>query len=208
MTFQRVIGIVLQDAKLNYAMAYMDDVVVFSKTLDEHLIHLTTVLQQMQDAGITINPPKVQLVSTRINLLGFIVEQGTVRPDEEKLQAILQLAPPTDVKSLQQFLDMVGFYHHFIPNCADLAGPIHQLLRKGARWYWTVVEQRSFRALSSAVADTARLRLPNLNRPFTVQTDASEYGISAVLLQEHQGKLCPLAFVSHTLTGAERNYMP
>ncbi|XP_070389375.1 uncharacterized protein [Dermacentor albipictus] len=122
-------------------------------------------------AGITINPRKVQLGLTRINLLGFIVEEGTFRPDEKKLRAILQLPPPTDVKSLQRYLGMVGFYRHFIPNCADLARPLHQLLRKGASWQWTDVEQGSFRALSSAIADTARLLLPDLNLPFIVQTD-------------------------------------
>lgn len=160
----------------------------------------------MQDAGITVNPRKVQLVSNRINLLGFIVEQGTIRPDEQKLQAILHFPPPTGVKSLQRFLGMAGFYRHFIPHCADLARPLHQLLRKGAHWSWTNMEQAAFQALSEAIADTARLRLPDLNLPFTVQTDASDYGLGAVLLQEYQGMLYPLAFASHTLSGAERNY--
>ncbi|XP_072141798.1 uncharacterized protein [Dermacentor andersoni] len=137
--------------------------------------HLDSALDEMiatgAAAGITNNPWKVQLVLPRINLLGFVVEQGTFRHDEEKLWAILPLPPPTDVKSLQRYLTMVGFYRHFIPNCADLARPLHQLLRKGASWYWTDVEQGPFRALSSAIADTARLLLPDLNLPFTVQTD-------------------------------------
>ncbi|XP_077548537.1 uncharacterized protein LOC144161810 [Haemaphysalis longicornis] len=165
-----------------------------------------TVLERMQNAGLTVNPRKVQLAASRIELLGFVVDQGSVRPNEEKLKAILQLPKPENVKSLQRFLGMVGFYRHFIPNCADLARPLHQLLRKGAKWSWTASEEQAFQALSTAIADTTSLRLPDLNRPFVVQTDASEYGIGAVLLQEHSGELYPLAFASRTLSAAEQNY--
>nr|XP_037280348.1 uncharacterized mitochondrial protein AtMg00860-like [Rhipicephalus microplus] len=128
----------------------------------------------MQDAAITINPQKVQLVSKRMNLSGFIVDEGTIRPDPQKLQAILQFPPPTGVKSLQRFLGVVGFYRYFIPHFTDLARPLHQLLRKGAPRSWTNMEQAAFQALLVAFADTARMHLPDLNLPFTLQTNASE----------------------------------
>ena len=103
-SFQQLMDIVLGDAKFNFAMAYMDDVVIFSKSFDEHLKHLEIILGRMSKAGLTINPKKVQLAASRVNLLGFIVDEGTLRPNEDKLRAILDYPPPHDVKSLQIFL--------------------------------------------------------------------------------------------------------
>lgn len=186
-------------------MEYMDDVVVFLENTGDHQVHLTTVLERMKNAGPTVNPRKDQLARSRIELLSFILKQGTIRSKEEKLKAILHFLRPDNVKSLQRFLGMVGFYRQFIPNASDMARALNELLRKVASWKWTASEETSFKAQSKAVAETS-LRLPDLNRRFIVQTDASEYGVGAVLLQEHNGQACPLAFASHTLSGAERNY--
>ncbi|XP_029828099.2 uncharacterized protein LOC115313286 [Ixodes scapularis] len=128
--------IVLGDAKFNFAMAYMDDAVVFSRSFEEHLAHLEIILSRMSKAGLTINPKKVQLAASRVNLLGFVVDDGTLRPNEDKLRAILDYPPPRDAKSLQRFLGMVGFYRQFIPGCAGLTRPLNLLLHKGSRWAW------------------------------------------------------------------------
>ncbi|XP_064475377.1 uncharacterized protein LOC135389242 [Ornithodoros turicata] len=205
-SFQRLMDVVLDDAKFNYAMAYMDDVVVFSKSFDEHLVHLGNVLSRMRDAGLTINPGKVQLASPKVDLLGFVVDLGTLSPNEDKLRAILDYPRPHDVKSLQRFLGMVGFYRQFIPHCASLAKPLYELLRKNSQWAWGPRQEEAFRSLSQAIADTAKLWLPDLNKPFVMQTDASDYGLGAVLLQEHDGGLCPVGFASRTLSPAEMNY--
>ncbi|XP_064469873.1 uncharacterized protein LOC135384605 [Ornithodoros turicata] len=205
-SFQRLMDVVLDDAKFNYAMAYMDDVVVFSKSFDEHLVHLGNVLSRMRDAGLTINPGKVQLASPKVDLLGFVVDLGTLSPNEDKLRAILEYPRPHDVKSLQRFLGMVGFYRQFIPHCASLAKPLYELLRKNSQWAWGPRQEEAFRSLSQAIADTAKLWLPDLNKPFVMQTDASDYGLGAVLLQEHDGGLCPVGFASRTLSPAEMNY--
>lgn len=205
-SFQRVMDQVLGDAKFNFAMAYMDDVVIFSRSFQEHLTHLRVVLGRLQAAGLTVNPRKMQLACGRIDLLGFTVEAGTVRPEEDKLAAILEYPRPRDVKSLQRFLGMVGFYRQFIPRCADLTQPLTWLLRKGAQWSWGDAQEQAFASLAQAIAQTARLYLPDLNRPFVLQTDASDYGLGAVLLQPHDGECRPVAFASRTLTPPERNY--
>ncbi|XP_064467879.1 uncharacterized protein LOC135378719 [Ornithodoros turicata] len=103
-SFQRLMDTVLGDAKYNFAMAYMDDVVVFSRNFQEHLEHLSIVLARMNEAGITINPRKVQLASSRISLLGFVVDRGTIRPNDDKLKAITDFPVPGNVKALQRFL--------------------------------------------------------------------------------------------------------
>ena len=129
-----------------------------------------------------------------------------LRPNEDKLKAITEFPPPHDAKSLQRFLGMVGFYRQFIPHCAEITRPLNEPLRKGVKWHWTNAQQNAFLQLSKAIADTASLKLPDLNRPFVLQTDASGYGLGAVLLQEFDGVLRPVAFASHTLTPAQRNY--
>ncbi|XP_064467809.1 uncharacterized protein LOC135378652 [Ornithodoros turicata] len=172
----------------------------------EHLSHLKVVFGRMQAAGLTVNPRKMQLATNRIDLLGFTVESGTVRPNEDKLKAILDYPRPQEVKSLQRFLGMIGFYRQFIPRCSDMTQPLTWLLRKGARWSWGEAQENAFSALTEAIAQITCLYLPDLNRPFVMQTDASDYGLGAVLLQQHEGELRPVAFASRTLTSPERNY--
>lgn len=205
-SFQRLMDIVLGDTKYQFAIAYMDDVVVFSQTFEEHLEHLRIVLERLRAAGLTVHPRKVQLASPQINLLGFMVDNGVLRPNEDKLRAIADYPQPHDVKSLQRFLGLIGFHRQFIPRCAELANPLTLLLRKGEKWRWGEEQRDAFLRLSKAITDAASLQLPDLNRPFVVQTDASNSGLGAVLLQEHDGVLRPVAFASRTLTAAERNY--
>lgn len=120
-SFQRLMDVVLVNAKYEFAMAYMDDVVVFSRTFEEHLEHLTIVLERMRNAGLTINPGKVKLAEPKINLLGFVVDSGTLRPNEEKLRALTEYPCPHDVKSLQQYLGIIAFYRDFIPCCSEIS---------------------------------------------------------------------------------------
>ncbi|KAM7284724.1 reverse transcriptase/ribonuclease H [Ixodes scapularis] len=184
-SFQRLMDILLGDAKFNFAMAHMDDVVVFSKSFEEHLAHLEIILSRMSKAGLTINPKKVQPAASRVNLLGFIVDDGTLRPNKDKLRAVLDYPPPRNAKSLQRFLGMVGFYRQFIPGCAGLTRILNLLLHKGSRWAWGREQDIAFSSLTKAIAATASLCLPDLNRPFAVQADMSNYGVGAMLLQEH-----------------------
>lgn len=205
-TFQRLIDRVLGEAKWRYAMAYLDDIVVYSRTFEEHIRHLEDVLTRLQDAGITLNPKKAQIAETRVSLLGFTIDSGRVLPCEEKVRALLEYPSPTDIKALRRFLGMVNYYRQFIPNCAALQAPLTALLRKNARWSWSQEQEGAVRALINALVDTAELRLPDLNKEFVIQADASDHGLGAVLLQEHEGVLRPVAFVSRSLTPAERNY--
>lgn len=206
MTFQRLIDRVLGEAKWAHALAYLDDIVVYSRTFEDHLRHLEDVLEKLRAAGITLNPKKAQVAETCISLLGFTINSGRVSPNPDKLEAILEYPAPTDVSTLRRFLGMVNYYRQFIGGCAALQAPLTQLLRKSVRWSWGPEQDAAFSQLSKALADTADLKLPDLNRPFVIQTDASDLGLGAVLLQEHDGDLRPVAFVSRSLIPAEKNY--
>lgn len=205
-TFQRLIDRVLGEAKWQHALAYLDDIVVYSHTFEEHLCHLRDVLEKLRSAGITINPAKAQICSAQVSLLGYRIERGQVSPDPEKLRAILEFPTPKDVAGVRRFLGMIGYYRQFIPACVRLQAPLTRLLRKSAPWEWGEEQENSLRQLAKAVADTASLKLPDLNRPFVIQTDASDLGVGAVLLQMEGEQLRPVAFASRALTPAERNY--
>lgn len=198
--------VVFGDAKYEFAMAYIHDIVVFSRTFEEHLVHLHIILERMRQAGLTIHPGKAQLAVPEIKLLGLVVDRGALRAYEYKLREITEYTTSRDVKALQRYLGKIAFCRVFIPRCAEITAPLNQLLRKKTKWCWGEQQQIAFATLSKAVTDNAYLHLRDLNRPFTLQTDASDYGLGAVLLQEYDTLLRPVAFASHTLTGAERNY--
>lgn len=205
-TYQRLMDRVLGDAKWQHALAYLDDIVVYSKTFEEHVEHLKDVLERLRLAGITLNPKKAQIAATRITLLGFTIDEGRILPCEDKVRALLEYPSPTDVSGLRRVLGMVNFYRQFIPDCAELQAPLTKLLKKGQSWSWGPEQEHALRRLVSVLADTAELQLPDLNREFVIQTDASDLGLGAVLLQEHGGVLRPVAFASRSLTPAEKNY--
>lgn len=205
-TYQRLMDRVLGDAKWQHALAYLDDIVVYSKTFDEHLRHLRDVLDRLRSAGITLNPSKAQIAANRITLLGFTLDNGRILPSEDKLEAILSYPSPKDIGELRRFLGLVNFYRQFIPDCAAVQAPLTKLLRKDERWTWGPEQEAALRGLTKVLADTAELQLPDLNREFVIQTDASDLGLGAILLQEHGGILRPVAFASRSLTPAERNY--
>ncbi|KAM7314905.1 uncharacterized protein ISCGN_004689 [Ixodes scapularis] len=206
MTFQRLIDRVLGEAKWKHAMAYLDDIVVYSNTFEDHLRDLKDVFDRLNAAGITLNAEEPQIAETRINLLGITLDCGRITPNPEKLTAIREFPAPTDVNSLRRCLGMVNFYREFIPNCASLQAPLTRLLRKTVRWSWGPEQEAAFRCTSKALEDTAELKLPDLNKPFVIQTNVSKLGLGAVLLQEHEGVLGPVAFASRSLTPAEVNY--
>ncbi|XP_075527109.1 uncharacterized protein LOC142559392 [Dermacentor variabilis] len=205
-TFQRLMDRVLGNAKWSHAMCYLDDIVIYSETFEEHIRHVGDILGKLRSAGMTLNPAKAQVAQTRVHLLGFTLGGGSIEPNSEKLRALLDFPAPKDVRGLRRFLGMANFYRSFIPSCAKLQTPLTKLLGKSVEWRWEPEQEQAFRGLSRAIAETARLRLPDLTKKFVVQTDASDLGLGAVLLQEFDGVLHPLAFASRALLPAEKNY--
>lgn len=205
-TFQALMDRVLDGINHQCAMAFLDDVLVYSPTLEDHLVHVREVLERIKQAGLTINPDKVQLCTQSLTFLGHVISPGECRPDPEKVRAVADYPQPSNVKQLQAFLGLTGYYRNFIPQFSFLAKPLTNLLKREQKWQWASNEQRSFTALRTALATGAVLRLPDLNAPFIVETDASSTGIAAVLLQQQEDILRPVSFISRGLSDAERNY--
>lgn len=204
--FQQLMDKVLGKLKYVCVMPFLDDIVIFSESAEEHLLHINMVLHCLAAAGLTINPLKVQFFQRKFLFLGHILMPGECRPDPAKVVALRQFPKPTKVKELQSFLGLVGYYRAFIPGFAHKAAPLTDLLHKQSPWTWGSIEEEAFNCLiNSLVAETSR-KLPDLNKPFVLETDASGVGIAAILLQESEGILRPIEFISRKLNPHEKNY--
>ena len=207
-TFQRMMDRLLWDVG-DYAAAYLDDVVIHSTTWEEHLEHVRNILQKLREAGLTVKPTKCQFARSRCAYLGHIVGGGEIRPDERKIQCVKGFATPTHKRQVRAFLGLTGYYRKFIPNYATLAAPLTDLTRKACpnRVAWDDKCETAFNALKTQLCSSPILRSPDFERPFILQTDASERAVGAVLSQvDDVGEEHPNAFFSRKLLPREERY--
>lgn len=202
----RLLDSVLGDVKFQYVYNYLDDVVVYSKTFEEHMVHLGEVFKRLKDAGLTVKPSKINLVRREIAFLGHVISGHGVRIDHERTKAIYEFRVPRDKKAVSRFIGMANFFRKFIPNFAQVAAPLNQLRRKGVEFIWGESQQGAFEGLKEALMSAPVLAVPDFNRDFILQTDASNFGVAAVLLQEVNGDRRPIGYASRCLSEAERKY--
>ena len=204
--FQRLMNTVLGPHLRKFAMVYLDDVIIYSKTAEEHLVHLKIFFEAMRKAGLTLNPKKLQPLQKRIKVLGHIIENGMVSPDPGNVEGIQKFPVPFNQTGVRKFLGTVGFYRSFIPDYVDKATPLYRLLRNDVPFEWTDSQQLAFETLKAAVINIV-MALPDLKGRFTIQTDASQKGLGAVLMTDMpDSKKVPVAFISRLLQGGEKNY--
>ena len=209
--FSRLMRIVLGDLK--DVAVYIDDILVHSPDFESHCQTLKEVLRRLRQYGLHLKPSKCELGFSSLQYLGHFVGEGRQAPIEEKVTAIVSLPVPRTVTQLRSFLGSVNYYQQYIPHCNVIASPLHALLKgnpsKRSAVTWTDEAERAFIALKRALAQRPVLQLVNADLPFTLQTDASDDGIGAVLLQARINQPCALApvfYASRTLKKSERNY--
>jgi hypothetical protein len=195
---------VFEDLKFEYVYHYLDDVVIYSQTFDEHLEHLRVVLDRLREAGLTVKPEKVVFATEEISFLGHIISPAGVKIDPERTRAIREFPFPKDVKGVSRFIGMVNYYNKFIPKFAELAAPLNALRKKGQKFSGGTEQRQAFEALKLAISQPPVLRMADFERPFILQTDASNVALGAVLSQEVDGVRLPIAYASRTLTAQER----
>ncbi|XP_031756161.1 uncharacterized protein LOC116410219 [Xenopus tropicalis] len=207
-TFQRVVNGLLEGME-QFALAYLDDIAVFSHTWKDHLSHLSQVLGKIKTAGLTIKPGKCQIGMTEVQYLGHRVGGGTLRPDTGKVDSIMAWPTPQTKKQVMSFLGTAGYYRKFVPNYSSLAKPLTDLTKKKLPKVilWTPDCENSFLALKNALVNSPVLQAPDFTRRFVVQTDASAYGLGAVLSQVNQsGEEHPILYLSRKLLPREVAY--
>ena len=187
---------------------FIDDILEHTETWDDHIRMLRVLLQRLRDCCLTARPSKCEIGFSSIEFLGHCVGNGKLMMSEEKVKAIVEAPRPETKKQVKSFLGMIGFYRKFVPNFAEIALPLTELTKKGSpnRVPWEDVHQRSFESLKSYMVSSPILRLPELQKVFILRTDASNTGIGAVLLQESNGVVFPVAYASKKLLPRETRY--
>lgn len=186
---------------------YLDDLLIISATLSEHFELLTLVAKLLKNAGLTINVQKSKFVMKKLRYLGYIVGEGGLRTDPEKIQAISDFPRPSTIKQIRRFLGMAGWYQRFIINYADLTAPITDLLKKKNKFLWTPEAELAFKKLKEALSTAPVLVNPDYTKDFFIRCDASLTGIGGVLYQiSNEGHEQPIAFVSKKLNEAQKKY--
>ena len=208
-SFQREMRRVLS-GKLNKGVfVFIDDIIIYSRTEDEHLELIDWVLGRLEAEGYYANPAKCEFLRSQVSFLGHMVSREGLSMQQHKIAAVHNWPVPQSVKDVRAFLGLAGFYRRFVRNFASLAQPLTDLTKIADRrwWSWGPEEQRAFDTLKQALTSAPVLAHPDPQRQWTVQTDASGYALGAVLSQQQDdGTMRPVAYWSHKLNSAARNY--
>ena len=204
--FQRMISRVLHGIEGHHAMAYLGDILIFSKTFEEHLKHLEDVFTRLKTANLSLNQKKCHFMKSEIEYLGHIVSPDGIRPNPEKVRSIQTLDPPTTVKGVRSFLGLAGYYRNFIPQFSAIARPLTKLTRKNERFIWDDDTQQAFEYLKKKLTEAPILGYPDVNRPYSLYTDASDYSVGGILTQDTPEGEKVICYVSHQLTTSRMHY--
>ena len=188
------------------AIAYLDDIIVHSRSFGDHLIHLQEIFDRIRNANLKLKLSKCDFVKEELLYLGHYVSAKGIRPDPEKVKVIQDLSPPSNVKMIRSFIGMASFYRRYIPNFSKLSQPLTELTRKNVTFSWNEERQRSFDALKEALTEAPILKLPEMGKPFALYTDSSDYAIGAVLCQFEDGVPKPVHYLSHQLSKTQRKW--
>ena len=204
-TFQRLMNSVTSG--LVGCEVYLDDVVVASDFWETHVKQVRALLGRIREAKLTINLAKTEFGHAEVKFLGHRIGRGQVRPLDDKIQGMLEYSRPRNRKEVMRFLGMAGFYRRFIRNYADLVIPLTDLTRKKVTFQWTPSCEEAFLKLKKTLAYKPVLQAPQFEFQFTLEVDASERGVEAVLSQAGEdGRDHPVAFYSKKLDKHKKNY--
>ncbi|UYV64787.1 hypothetical protein LAZ67_3001966, partial [Cordylochernes scorpioides] len=205
-TFERMMDKILKGLKWTMALCYLDDIVVYSKSFNEHLHRLEIILQCLDKAELRLNPKKCLFGTKRIRVFGHLVDSKGIYPDPEKIEAIAKFPTPKSITDVRSFIGLCSYYRRFIENFAEKAAPLHEVLKKDNKCMWNSDQQDAFDSLKKALMSEPVLAYFEEQLPTELHTDASGYGIGAVLVQINDGKERPVGYASRTLSKAEKNY--
>jgi len=195
-------------AGLNYqiCLVYLDDIILMSKTVEEHLDRLKLVLDRIRKAGLKLKPSKCNLLQKTINFLGHVVSENGVATDPSKIQAVQEWPVPTSVTEVRSFIGLCSYYRRFVRDFAKIAEPLHRLTGKRAKFEWDDTCQLAFEELKYRLTSSPILAMPQDEGQYRLDTDASNDAIGAVLSQIQNGQERVIAYASRLLNKSERNY--
>ncbi|UYV65503.1 K02A2.6-like [Cordylochernes scorpioides] len=188
-------------------MCYLDDILIFASDSKTHDRILRLVLRKQKEAKVTLNKAKCVFGVQIINFLGHILDEDGIRPDPAKIEAVAKMPAPTDVHGVRRFLGMVNHLGRFVENLSEIVAPLNQLLVKGQDFVWDCSQERAFRKLKELLTTQHILAAYDVRKPTMVSSDASSYGLGAVLKQEGKNGIWrPVVYSSRTMTPTEKRY--
>ena len=204
--FQRLMERVLAGLHWTTCLIYLDDILIFSATVQQHFTRLREIFDRLKQAGLKIKPSKCLLLQKSIKYLGHVVSEHGIKTDSDKTRCIADWPTPSCLQDLKQFLGLASYYRRFVRNFAAIVAPLVKLTEKGHVWHWSSDCDAAFLQLKERLVTSPILGYPVFNQPFMVDTDASGEGLGAVLSQYVSGVERVIAFASRSLSKAERKY--
>ena len=201
-TFMRLMNHVLRAFLGKFVVVYFDDILIFSRSLEEHVTHLRLVLSVLKEEKLFANLVKCSFCTEKVVFLGFVVSTKGVEMDEEKVKAIQEWPTPTTISQVRSFHGLASFYRRFVRDFSNIAAPLTKVIKKNESFKWGEEQERAFNTLKEKLSSAPLLILPDFSKTFEIECDASGVGIGAVLMQEMK----PIAYFSVKLSGATLNY--
>lgn len=205
-TFQRLMNNVLVGLQGLKCFVYLDDIVVYGSSLQDHNMKLKEVFDRLSQHNLKLQPDKCEFLKKEVMYLGHLITQNGVKPDPKKIEAIQNYPIPKTPKDIKAFLGLAGYYRRFIENFSKLSQPLTKLLKKDEPFIWTSLQQDSFETLKTKLCEEPILQYPNYSEIFNLTTDASNYAIGSVLSQGSGSNDLPIAYASRILNKSEINY--
>lgn len=205
-TFQRLMNNVLVGLQGLKCFVYLDDIVIYGNSLQDHNIKLKEVFERLTKHNLKLQPNKCEFLKTEVMYLGHLITQDGVKPDPKKIESVKNYPVPKSPKDIKSFLGLAGYYRRFIENFSKLSQPLTKLLKKEEPFIWTSLQQHSFETLKAKLCEEPILQYPDFSSTFNLTTDASNFAIGSVLSQGIGHDDLPIAYASRILNKSETNY--
>ena len=189
-----------------FCIVYLDDILIYSNTLEEHVTHVRQVLTRLTEYGLSYKREKCEFHTSTLSFLGFVILPTGISMDPDRIAAIVEWPAPENIHDIQDFLGFANFYHRFVDGFSRVVSPITILLRKGQRFHWSRQAQSAFDELKRRFTTAPILKHFDPDLPIRLHTDASGFAISGIVSQLHDPHWHLVAFYSRKCTPAECNY--
>jgi hypothetical protein len=183
-TFMRLMNVVPRPFIGLFVVVYFDDILIYNKSMEDHLKHLSAVFDALRAARLFANMDKCIFCTQRVSFLGYVVTPQGIEVDSSKIAAIQEWPTLTTVTQIRSFLGLAGFYRRFVRDFSSIAVPLHELTKRDVQFAWSDSQEVAFRTLKDKLTHAPLLQLPDFNIVFELECDASGIGLGAILLQE------------------------
>ena len=205
-TFQRLMDVVMAGLKYEVCLVYLDDIVLFSNSIEEHLVRMRQIFDRLRYANLKLKPSKCHLLRRQVTFLGHVVSEGKLATEPAKIECVQSWPVPENVAEVRSFVGLCSYYRRFVKDFAQVAAPLHALTGNNVHFQWTAECQAAFVELKKLLTTSPVLTMPTDDGEYRLDTDASNLAIGAVLSQIQSGEERVIAYASRMLSGPEKNY--